>query len=144
MNDATRSARKLAQDWRDLVIEIKKNKMLKFELFETTFSQTYSLLLKHSEEKSLDKNYIEMIAEAFLFANIKDEALDDKCLAAFVLTERMLTHCAFSTASASVETSMIYAVEARRDILLDFNNVGESISKLTKIFEGIYWKKVKS
>ena len=142
MDDVVMLAKNLKQAWRDLAIEVQKNRKIKFEMFDSTFSQTYSLLSKYLTESSLDKNYIELVAEAYLFANIKDETLDHMCLATFVLTERMLAYCAFGNATTLVEPSTIYIVEARRDILLDFNDVNKSISKLIKVFEHVYWKKI--
>ncbi len=141
MEDAVMLAQNLKQAWRELVVEAQKSKKIKFEIFNSTFSQTYSLLSKHLTENSLDKKYIELIAEAYLFANTKDETLDHMCLAAFVLTERMLAHCAFGNAATVGEPATIYIMEARREILLDFNDVNESISRLTKVFDGMYWKK---
>ncbi len=144
MENAVMLVENLTQAWRGLVAEVQKNKKIKFEMFNSTFSQTYSLLAKHSTENSFDRKCIALIAEAYLFANIKDETLDHTCVAAFVLTERMLAYCVFGNASALTEPSTIYVVEARRDIPLDFNDVDESISKLTKVLEDMYWKKNKS
>lgn len=134
----------LKQAWSTLTLEVKKERKIKIENFYSTFSQTYALLSKHITENALDKIYIELIAEAFLFANIKDEKLDNTCLAAFVLTERMLAQCAFASSPSAVESSTIYLLDARREVPLDFNDASESISKLTKIFEDIYWKNINS
>lgn len=144
MDDTVVLTNELKQAWRTLALEVKKERKIKIEAFYSTFSQTYSLLSKHIAENSLDKSYVELIAEAFLFANIKDEKLDNTCLAAFVLTERMLAHCAFDSSPSVVESSTIYLVDARREVPLDFNDASESISKLTKIFEDIYWKNINS
>lgn len=140
MNDTIILAEKLKESWRELSADVQKNKKISIEMFDSTFSQTYALLAKHLAENSLDKRFIELIAEAYLFANIKDEAVDYTCLAAFVLTERMLTYCAFGNTNS--DPSVIYIVETRRAIRLDFNDVGESLSKLTRVFEDMYWKNV--
>ena len=140
MDDTMILTDELKAAWRDLAVDAKKNKKIKLDRFEGTFSKTYALLVKHLSEKSLDRSYIELIAEAYLFANIEDEALELTCLAALVLTERMLAVCAFGNMSAALEPITIYIVEARKNLLLDFNDVNESISRLVKVFEGMYWK----
>lgn len=130
----------LKQAWRTLNSDVKRNKKVKFELFKTAFSETYTLLANHLAEGSLDKRYVEIIAEAFLFANTKDDSLDENCLAAFVLTERMLTYCAFNKVPAAAGTVMIYVAEARREVCLSFEDVDESISELSKIFRDLFWR----
>ncbi len=125
-------------------MRLKKTKKLKLDVFNATFSQTYSLLSEHSAEDSLDKSYIELIAEAYLFANIKDDSLDSKCLAAFILTERMLNHCAFNNYPSTIEGASVYIFEARKDVRLNFADVNESINKLEKIFEKNYWETLNS
>jgi len=137
-------AAKLKQAWRDLGTEVQKNRKFKTELFETTFAQTYSLLAEHAAEGFLDKKYIELVAEAFSFASIKMETLDPMCMAAFVLTERMLAYYAFGNAPVSAAPTTIYIAEARRDFLLDFDDVSESVNRLSRIFEELFWKKVNS
>lgn len=142
MENAVMEIERIKQAWRDLTFDVPKNKKIKFEVFESAFSQTYALLLAHIDDKSLDKNLVELIAEAYLFANIKDDSLDSTCLAAFVLTERMLAGCAFGNAGSLIEASSIYIAEARRKILLDFGDVDSAISQLIKVFDGLYWNKV--
>lgn len=142
MENAVMEIEKLKQEWRDLAFDVPKNKKIKFEVFESAFSKTYALLLAHIDDKCLDKNLVELIAEAYLFANIKDDSLDSTCLAAFVLTERMLAGCAFGNAGSLIEASSIYIAEARRKILLDFGDVDSAISQLIKVFDGLYWNKV--
>lgn len=144
MNDNINLIEELKQNWKILFLETQKTKKLKFDMFNVTFSQTYSLLSEHLTESCLDKSYVQLIAEAFLFANIKNDSLDSKCLAAFVLTERMLNHCAFNSSACPIETAAIYVFEAREDVRLNFADVNESINKLEKIFENNYWKTLNS
>ena len=134
MDDNIVLIKELREAWKLLSFEIKKSKRIQIELFNDTFSRTYSLLSELSTENSLDKNCIELIAEAFLFANTKDDSLDQNCLAAFILTERMLTSCAFNTTSSPIKTSSVYVFETRSEITLNFNNVNESMLKLTEVF----------
>ena len=65
----------------------------------------------------LDKRYVRLIATAYLFANINDDSLENICLAATVLTERMLNDFAFRTSNAE-DTSAIYIIESRNEILI--------------------------
>jgi len=135
-------AEQLRQEWKKIRFEVKKSKKLNMELFNSAFSQTYSLLSKHLADKCLDKNYISLISEAFLFANIKDDTLDNTCVAAFILTERMLDYCAFHSEPVLAEKSMIYIFEMREEIELSFDDVNDSITKLTSIIGNIYWEKL--
>ncbi len=144
MNDNVILLDELKQNWKTLFFETQKNKKLKFDMFNAAFSQTYSLLSEHSAESSLDKSYIELIAEAYLFANIKDDSLDSKCLAAFILTERMLNHCAFNNSPSAIDVTSVYIFEARKEVRLNFADVNESINKLEKIFEKNYWETLNS
>lgn len=144
MSDTVISLEELKQNWKVLFFEIQKSKRLKYDLFDATFSQTYSLLSEHLTEVSLDKSYIELIAEAYLFANIKDDSLDNKCLAAFILTERMLSCCAFNSPPFAAEAATVYVFEARKDVRLNFSDVGDSINKLEHIFESNYWNTLNS
>ena len=127
--------------WANLYNEAKNNQKFKFEIFETAFSQTFLLLKSSLSEQVLDKRYVRLIATAYLFANINDDSLENICLAATVLTERMLNDFAFRTSNAE-DTSAIYIIESRKEILIDFSDVNESISKLVKIYEEAYWRKI--
>ena len=127
--------------WANLYNEAKKNHKIKFEIFEAAFSQTFSLLKSSATEKVLDKQYVRLIATAYLFANINDDSLEDMCLAATVLTERMINNFAFRTSNTE-ETSAIYIIESREEVLLNFYDVNESISKLLKIYENANWRKL--
>ena len=142
MSEPIISAKELTQAWRDLAADVNKNKKLQYERFEPIFSQTYSLLAEQLSESALDKTYVEMVAEAYLFANIEDESLDHACFAAFVLTERMLNRCAFCSVPVPAAPPSIYVAEARKEVFLDFLDVNESINRLTNIFKDIYWNNV--
>lgn len=133
--------KELETAWTNLYNEANRNRRFKVEVFERAFSQTYSLLKESLEKRELDKQWICLIAKAYLFAKVEDDALEDVCLAAAVLTERMLNSFAFRKSSAE-EASTIYLIESREEILLDFNDVNESISRLVKIYEEAYWRKV--
>lgn len=123
--------------WRSLYREVVGDKKFKFDSFESAFSQTYGLLVEHSAEDSLDKQYIQLIAEAYLFASINDSLLESEFRAASVLTERMLSSLAFNSTSDTTVSSKIYILEAHEEIELNFEDIDESISKLVKVYEGI-------
>ena len=131
----------LEMTWANLYSDVKKNRKFKFEIFENAYSQTFSLLKSSLKESVLDKQCVRLIATAYLFANVNDDSLEDMCLAATVLTERMLSNFAFRT-SIVEETTAIYIIEAREEVLINFSDVNESISKLLKIYENAYWRKV--
>ena len=130
----------LKEMWRTLYQEVKVNRKFKIDTFENAFSQTYMLLKENTAETSLDKQVVKMIAEAYLFANIKDNMLESACLAACVLTERMLSTCAFNSSSEIVQTATVYVLEAHKEIMLDFGDINESISKLAKVYDDIFVK----
>ncbi len=133
---------KLRQAWRNLNADVRKNKKVKFEHFNAVFEETYKMLSEFSVQESLDKGCVEVVAEAFLFANIKDDTLDENCMAAFVLTERMLSYCAFNSSSSAENALTIYIAEARREVRLDFSDVSESVSTLARIFKEFFLQKV--
>ena len=131
----------LEATWSNLCDEIKSKQKFKFDIFEAAFSQTFSLLKSSLAEQVLDKRYVRLIATAYLFANINDDSLENTCLAATVLTERMLNNFAFRTSNAE-DTSAIYIIESHKEILINFSDVNESISKLVKIYEEAQWRKI--
>lgn len=141
MENNLMSTEDLKQAWRDLFTEVRENEAVNQEAFHAAFSATYALLVKHLNEESLDKDCMGIVAQAYLFASIKNDALDESCLAAFVLTERMLTYCAFSKSPETSGATNIYLAEARRDVRLNFEDVEGSMTKLTKVFKEIYWYK---
>ena len=130
----------LIEAWKTLYKETKYSKKLKFDAFEAVFSQTYLLLAECSKGESIDKRYIRLIAEAFKFASINDNSLENECLAATVLTERMLNSVAFNISSEVSETAVIYVLESHEEITLAFNDVNDSISKLAKVYSNAGWK----
>lgn len=130
----------LKEMWKTLYREVKVNRKFKIDTFENAFSQTYMLLADCSAEASLDKQYVQLIAEAYLFANISDNMLESACLAACVLTERMLNTCAFNCTSDAAKTATVYVLEAHKEILLDFGDINESISKLAKVYDDVFVK----
>lgn len=142
MEDNMVLAEQLKQAWKELAVAVKKDKQLKIEAFDDVFTQTYTLLSKFSSKKVLDKSFVELIAEAYLFANIKDDTLDITCLAAFILTERMLSYCAFRSNPTPMDKVTIYIFENRQEVQLYFADVGESIAKLTNVIEKVYWKSI--
>ena len=131
----------LEKAWRNLCKDVKRDRKIKLENFENTFNNTYLLLKSCSADNALDKQYVRMIAEAYLFASIHEDTLPSELLAATVLTERMLNNFAFQTA-CSAEVSTVYILEAHEEVELDFNDVTESISRLIRIFDDAYLKKL--
>ena len=129
------SVERLTLDWRELSNGVKNSQKFKFEKFEAAFNDTYELLTKSAEAGALDRKTAALVSEAFLFANSEGDSVESICLAAFVLTERMLNYCAFSNKAASGDSASVYIIEARREIDLDFKNPGESVGKLKEIFE---------
>lgn len=133
------TVREIIEAWKTLRQD-DKSKNFKFDMFESAFSKTYSLLIEHRTDNSLDKQYVQLVSEAYLFANINSSMSDNTCLAACVLTERMLSSLAFSNTSNDAEISTAYILETREEIKLNFNDVNESISKLVKVYDKILLK----
>jgi len=142
MEEKTIVIEDVTQAWRTLYLDIQKKSKLKIEAFNEVFSQTYTLLTERLPDSSLDKEIVALVAEAYLFANLKGEHYDSTCLASFILTERMLSYCAFSSAPAAAATLPVYVMEARKDVRLSFSDVGDSMTKLVKILEDFYWKQL--
>ena len=129
----------LIQDWRKLNGQVAKRQNPDVELFKKSFSKTFSLLSQCAGAESVDKSYIELISVVYLFANSEDSGVDTRRLAMCVLTERMLNTCAFNSTTESLETASVYILKSREEVVLNFNNVSESINILEKILERDYW-----
>ena len=130
----------IIDSWEKLHTELKKNKKIDFDIFNKTFTQTYALLKPISTSDTLDKKYVELISNAFLFANNISNDIDGKCRAILTLTERMINCYAFRCSSEIPEGTNIYILDSRKDVYLDFNDVDESINKLEKLFNESFWK----
>ena len=129
----------VAELWKTLCRE-GRNKKFKIDMFENAFAKTYAMLSAHVEDSSLDKQYIQLISEAYLFANINGSTLESTCLAASVLTERMLKSFAFSDSSNNAESSKVYLLETREEIKLDFNDINESLARLSRAYDNAFFK----
>jgi hypothetical protein len=131
----------LTQEWKTLREDIQKNKRLEFSAFEDVFSKTYKLLSQISMDATVEKQYINLIVNAFLFANSDSKDLEFKYLAAMVLTERMLNTVISEEPKASRSEAKIYVLELRQEVSLSFENIGESINTLVKLYDGDFWDK---
>lgn len=142
-NIQQKNVRELAQAWRSLHLSVVVENKMSYDEFSKTFSETYSLLKGFTEENHIDKEYVELIANAYCFSNLPSAKYENKIGAAFVLTERMLKYCTMdSNACASAEGVTVYFMEDRKDIFLDFNNVDRSIAEVMSVIEANYWKKM--
>jgi len=129
----------LKQSWRNLNFEVQKHKRMDLAVFKRLFSETYSLLSKQSAADSIPKNCVELVAEAYLFANTDNRELGDACLAAFILTERMLNYCVFNSNPGDCGISAVYVIEARKEVFINFNDVDEAMCRLENALGGHYW-----
>lgn len=129
----------LAQEWKELREDIQKNKRLEFSVFEDVFSKTYKLLSQISMDATVEKQYINLIVNAFLFANGDSKDLEFKYLATMVLTERMLNCYVINSTPSTCEKVPVYILEARNEVNVDFNKINESLAMLVSVFEKNYW-----
>ena len=129
----------LKQGWRELNFNVRKRSRLDLSQFKRLFSETYALLSENSAAVSLEKSCVEMIAEAYLFANTENREIDDSGLAAFVLTERMLQNCAFRASATACANAVVYVIESRKEVSLNFLDVDESLRKLEKVLADRSW-----
>ena len=132
----------LANNWRALSQEIKKNK-LNFEMFSDTFLKTYQVLKQQDMESCIDKKFLSLIISASLFAHADvSHNLESKYKAALVLTERMIDAVTAANKVPLCDETVVYILELRQEIIIDFSNVNDSIETLTKVFEADYWNKL--
>ena len=129
----------LKKDWRALNFEVRKRNRLDMSEFKRLFSDTYAVLSEMSAADSVQKNCVEMIAEAYLFANTENRELNDSGMPAFVLTERMLHNCVFGSAPDNCDVANVYLVEARKEVYLNFKDVEGSLRKLESVLAANYW-----
>ena len=132
-------AMELVRNWRALAFEMKKEKKVDLAVFCDVFTQTYEMLSRCATENTVNKEFVSVIAEAYVFANADSNELSSKCLATLVLTERMLTDCAFRTYPTLPEGAEVYLLEARRDVYVSFQEPGESVGTLEKAFDEQFW-----
>ena len=135
MEEKIISVGELTQCWRNLSNVVKNGCKFKLEQFEEAFTATYELLVKNAEESKLDRGIAELVSEAYLFAKMNGDSVDNGCLAALILTERMLDSCAFSIRSAECGSASIYIIEERKEVYLDFKNPGETVGMLKDIID---------
>ena len=137
------NVRELAQAWKALHLSVVVENKMSYEVFSKTFTETYNLLKSFTGEKYVDKDCIELIANAYCFSNLPGTKYENKIGAAFVLTERMLKYCTMdSNACAAAEGVTVYFMEERKDVFLNFNNVDNSIAEIISVIEANYWKKM--
>lgn len=131
----------LANEWHNLRLEIGKNKKINFDVFRDVFSRTYLLLSQQASEVKIDKKCTGVIVNASLFANVEIDGLDPKYCAAVVLTERMINQMMLKGADAPSPVAVIYVLELRQEISINFKDVDEAIETLTKLYKAEPWKK---
>lgn len=139
MEENKKILNELLQGWKKLNVEIKTKKKIDMDLFKDVFTKTYSMLSGTAKDDTVSKESVEIVAEAYLFANTENKMLDSKYLAALVLTERMLNCYAFSSAADSSGVSTVYILDLRKEVKINFNNVSESMNLLESAFEANYW-----
>ena len=101
----------LKKGWRSLNFEVRKRSRLDMSEFKRLFTETYAVLSEMSAADSVRKDCVAMIAEAYLFANTENRELNDSGMPAFVLTERMLNNCVFSSMTDDCNISNVYLIE---------------------------------
>jgi hypothetical protein len=133
---------KLASDWLKIKHFLQTKNKLDYPMFKSTFEKTYDALLECRGAEAIDKKYMKLIVNAYNFINTSNNSLDDIPQAAFVLTERMLNCCIYTSDANSLNENMVsvYVLEDYQEISLDFNNVDKSMEYfLDKIKDNIDW-----
>lgn len=140
MEERTYEIEKLANNWKALYKEIQNNDKINFDLFNETFANTYQLLTQEVAESNVEKKYLSIIVNASLFAHVDfNDHVESSYKAAVVLTERMLNTVISDDAAASRNEAKIYVLELRQEVSLSFDNIGESINTLVKLYDGDFW-----
>lgn len=124
--------KELVLGWRKLCFDLKKTKKVDFGFFKEIFSGTYELLSQQGQGDCVTRDCTALVAEAYLFANA-DISLDGKYFAALVLTERMLSCCAFKAVAEVPAGAYVYVFEARKEVYVSFKDVDESIIEMEKL-----------
>jgi hypothetical protein len=133
---------KLANNWKALYKDIQNNGKINFDLYNETFADTYQLLTQEAAESNVEKKYLSIIVNASLFAHADfDDHMESSYKAAVVLTERMLNTVISEEPKASRSEAKIYVLELRQEVSLSFENIGESINTLVKLYDGDFWDK---
>ncbi len=129
--------KELVCGWEALNIALKNYNKIDLEIFGKTFTQTYLFFKEYSDKDKIKREHIDLIISAALFANADNKDIDFYCRAALVLTDRMLN--AVINNACESDKAVVYILEARKEIYLDFNDVNASVKKLAKFFELDYY-----
>lgn len=140
MEERVYEIEKLVNNWMTLYKDIQNNNKINFDLFNETFSNTYQLLTQEVAESNVEKKYLSIIVNASLFAHVEfRDHIESSYKAAVVLTERMLHTVISDDLAVSRHEAKIYVLELRQEVAISFNNIGESINTLVKLFDGDFW-----
>lgn len=139
VNDAC----ELAQRWKTLQQNVKRMNNFSYDFFEKLFADTYRLLKNCTKESTIDKSLMPLIVNAYCFANLSDYKFDSRIVAAFVLTERMLQYCVVEDDSNyAVDGVTVYSIEERKEIFINFNDIGSSMKELINAIDSNSYKNV--
>ena len=140
MDDKKMDLKQLADNWSLLANDIKKNSKINFDLFISTFSETYEILSEIASETCIDKKFIPVITNAYIFAYTEVRPdIDANYKAILILTERMLSTVTANNTVAPAGEVSIYILEARKEIQINLNDINGSIEKLMEALKTDHW-----
>ena len=127
----------LANQWNDLRYHAVKKNIFVLEQFEETFYATYEKLNELTKEAAIDKKYMPLIVNVACFAKASSTSEDKRIRAAFILAERMLNYCISDSSLATMlpDCALIYAPTERKELVISFKDVGNSIIDIVNILE---------
>lgn len=127
----------LANNWNDLRYNVVKKNVFVLEKFDETFTDTYEVLKELTKEATIDKKYMPLITNVACFAKASTDSEDKRIRAAFILAERMLNYCISDSSLATMlpDCALIYSPVERKELVISFKDVGNSIIDIVTILE---------
>ncbi len=128
----------LSFEWHQLRNELFSRKNVDVDNFKKIFSDTYKLL-NAIDGKTVDRELLGLILCVNNFATAQIELDNSLAVATLILTERMLDYCTSGKKKGAVSgLSYVYVLQRRKEFVINFNDIDESLSTLTNALDK-YW-----
>ena len=132
-----KSLEALGKDWRNLKASLQDCDEIRIDFFQETFKNTEQCLRRFIEEKSISKEYLPLITDAYAFVDAQIGDDNVQIQAAKILTERMLYQYVVNEEVNLQNPSVVavYLLEARRQLTVDFSNVATAFYILVEALQ---------
>ena len=115
----------VCKDWQKLKASLYECDDIRLEFFQEVFSSTEQYLRHCISAKSIDKEYIPLIVDAFAFVDADAGDKNARIQAAKILTERMLYQYTVSSdvTEQNADRVTVYLLKRKRQVTFSFGDV---------------------